>query len=246
MMDIDWAKLKEPFAASDIEWRMSRCGMNGDKPWGVALAYVTNRAIMDRLDSVVGPGGWQNKFIEGPGGGILCGISIKIGEEWVTKWDGAENTNIDAVKGGISGSMKRAAVQWGPGRYLYNLTETFITCQMNKGNDFKYQGKSKNAPPFYWKPPQLPPWALPTPQQQQPRQVPPQKQTTVQNVWADGVKDKYIILCEEMTMDNTQQAAMVGYYLRESKCDCMTIKGSEYLVANFGDIYNGFISVTNG
>lgn len=239
-MEIDWAKLKEPFLASDIEWRMSRCGMNGDKPWGVALAYVTNRAIMDRLDLIVGPGGWQNEFREGPGGGILCGISIKIGDEWVTKWDGAENTNIDAVKGGISGSMKRAAVQWGPGRYLYNLTETFITCQINKGNDFKYQGKSKNAPAFYWKPPQLPPWALPVPPQQQPKHQPSHRQTTLQNVWAEGTRDKFIIICDENGYNSVQQALICKFYLNEVALEYMTLEASNDMIEMLPDVLKGF------
>lgn len=56
-------------------------------------------------------------------GGVECGISIKIDGEWITKWDAAENTQVEAVKGGRSGAMKRAAVQWGIGRYqLCNRT----------------------------------------------------------------------------------------------------------------------------
>jgi len=247
-MEINWAKLKEPFPASDIEWRLGRSGANAKGVWAVALAYVTNRAIMERLDDVVGPGRWQNKFIDGPKGGLLCGISINVEGEWVTKWDGADNTNIDAVKGGLSGAMKRAGVQWGIGRYLYNLTEEFVNTNASKQHGWKYCGanKQKSVPAFYWQIPQLPPWALPAPVQQQRPEPIPQRQTTLQNVWGDGVKDKYIILCDELAMDRTQQAAMVGYYLRESKCDFMTVAGSEYLVANFGDIYDGFISVVNG
>ena len=77
------------------------------------LPYITNRAIMDRLDMVVGPENWKNAFQPSPESGILCGISIRINSEWITKWDGAAQTNYEAVKGGLSGAMKRAAVQWG-------------------------------------------------------------------------------------------------------------------------------------
>ncbi|WP_348260526.1 Rad52/Rad22 family DNA repair protein, partial [Salmonella enterica] len=67
--------------------------------------------------------------------GVECGISIKIGSEWVSKWDAAENTQVGAVKGGRSGAMKRAAVQWGIGRYLYNLEGGFaqISSDKNQG-----------------------------------------------------------------------------------------------------------------
>ena len=83
----------------------------------------------------------------------LCGLSIKDPEtgEWVRKWDGADNTNFESTKGGLSDSMKRAAYQWGIGRYLYNLDSVWVpikeagkTCIIEK----------KNIP-------KLPAWALP-------------------------------------------------------------------------------------
>jgi len=39
---------------------------------------------------------------------------------WVTKSDGADDSSIESAKGGISDSLKRAAVQYGIGRYLYH------------------------------------------------------------------------------------------------------------------------------
>ncbi len=116
---MDLNRLKDFFSADDIEWKPIAIAKSTGK--GLAAAYVTNRAIMDRLDDVCGPENWKNEFVAGPGGGVMCGISIRIGEEWITKWDGAENTDIEPVKGGLSSSMRRAAVQWGIGRYLYNL-----------------------------------------------------------------------------------------------------------------------------
>jgi hypothetical protein len=53
----------------------------------------------------------------------LCGISVydEDKKEWITKWDGADGTNFEETKGGLSDAMKRAAYQWGVGRYLYDL-----------------------------------------------------------------------------------------------------------------------------
>ena len=158
MKEIDFSKLKDPFDARDIEWRLQSCGEKNGKVWGICLAYVTNRAIQNRLDDVCGPENWKNEFKEGPDGGILCGISIKCGDEWVTKWDGAENTAIEAVKGGLSNSMKRAAsTGWGIGRYLYYLDEGFAKVSENG----KLSGKTKEGKWFKWDPPSLPAWALP-------------------------------------------------------------------------------------
>lgn len=161
-MDLD--KLDAPFAPSDIEWRVQQAGENKEgKPWCMVLAYVTNRAIMKRLDEVCGKQNWKNEYCAAPDGGVMCGISILIDSRWVTKWDAAENTQIEAVKGGMSGAMKRAAVQWGIGRYLYNLDESFARCSTDKqpGSDW-VRAKAKSGNLFYWQIPTLPNWALPS------------------------------------------------------------------------------------
>lgn len=160
-------RLQDRFPAEDIEWRIARAGFsqNGNL-YGTVLAYITNRAIMHRLDEVCGPANWRNEFREwnvGGKQGVLCGISIRIDGEWVTKWDGAENTDVESVKGGLSDSMKRAGVQWGIGRYLYNLEEGFAVIT-DHGKYFA-SGKDKATGKgwrFKWNPPTLPIWALPS------------------------------------------------------------------------------------
>ena len=116
-----WEKLAAPFEEHEIEWR---CGAtNKDKTKCLALPYITNRAIQNRLDSVLGPTGWKVAFTP-LDGGFICKLSVKVsdsllGDTWITKEDGASSTNFEPIKGGISDSMKRAAVQFGIGRYLY-------------------------------------------------------------------------------------------------------------------------------
>lgn len=171
-------KLSEPFPPEMIEWRLQSCGIkkgSGDL-WAKALAYITNRAIMDRLDAECGPENWKNTFTPAPGGGVLCGIAIKCGDEWVAKFDGAENTALDAVKGGLSGAMKRAAVQWGIGRYLYGLEVVWV----DRFDSDKYakgakEGKTKEGREFGWFPPSLPSWALPEGTKSQTKQQPKQE-----------------------------------------------------------------------
>lgn len=157
-------RLKEPFAAEDIEWRIQQFDkVKGE--WAMVLAYVTNRAIMNRLDEVLGIEGWSNEYTTAPSGGILCGITTYFAEQPITKYDGAENTHIEAVKGGLSASMKRAAVMWGIGRYLYGLEAVFVrTTQLKPPNmtgwNRYYDQTSKKS--YYWKTPELPAWALPS------------------------------------------------------------------------------------
>ena len=56
-------ELAQPFAPEDLEWRLQRAFE--DKKRGIAVPYVTNRAIQARLDDVVGPDGWTS-----PGTGL--------------------------------------------------------------------------------------------------------------------------------------------------------------------------------
>ena len=149
--------LKEPFAPEDVEWRAAQSGDKNGKCWVKVLAYITNRAIMNRLDDVCGMGGWRNEYVPAPLGGVMCGIYIKVDNEWIGKWDGADNTNIEATKGGLSGAMKRAGYQWGIGRYLYGLTEGWGTVSPHGKNS----AKTKSGTWFKWDPPALPQWALP-------------------------------------------------------------------------------------
>ena len=164
---MDLARLANPFPAQDIEWRLQAAGTKDGKIWARCLAYITNRAIQERLDAVCGPGNWKNEYIPWEIGtpGVLCGISIYVPRnpeaggynEWVTKWDGAEQTDIEAMKGGLSAAMKRAAVQWGIGRYLYDLEAGFARVS----EDGKHRGKTPEGQWFRWDPPELPAWAVP-------------------------------------------------------------------------------------
>jgi hypothetical protein len=118
-------KLAEPFADSEIEWRVG--STTKDKKKAMMLPYVTNRAIMNRLDDVLGSENWKSEFRE-IHKGIICTLSIRLTEngEWITKEDGADLTNIEPTKGGLSDSMKRAAVHFGMGRYLYEAETEWV------------------------------------------------------------------------------------------------------------------------
>ena len=132
-------ELARPFAPEDLEWRIQVT--TKDKTSGLAIPYVTNRAIQDRLDEVVGPENWYNDYKPWHGNGKkdaqICGISIYFeGKGFITKWDGAEDSDIEPIKGGLSDSMKRSAVQWGIGRVLYKMTKPLWVRIEQKGNSY--------------------------------------------------------------------------------------------------------------
>ena len=138
--------LAQPFAPEDLEWRIQTTSK--DKTRGMAVPYVTNRAIQTRLDEVCGPDNWYNDFkpwhANGKKESQLCGIAIHFeGRGWITKWDGAEDSDIESVKGGLSDSMKRAAVQWGIGRVLYNLDSVWVDIEQ-VGSSFVIKNSERN------------------------------------------------------------------------------------------------------
>ena len=61
------------------------------------------RAVQKRLDETVGPFNWKNVYSLWHDNSQICGISIFYDErkEWVTKFDGAENSDFEPVKGGL-------------------------------------------------------------------------------------------------------------------------------------------------
>ena len=140
-------KLQAPFKPDEIEWRVG--STTKDKSKGMALPYVTNRAIQNRLDEVFGCFGWKNEYREWKGKSQICGISVKHEDEWITKWDGADDSNMEGTKGGLSDAMKRAAYQWGIGRYLYKLDSVWVPLKQ-RGNSYVLAQI-----------PELPKWALP-------------------------------------------------------------------------------------
>ena len=155
-------KLKQPFPAKEIKWRVQTYGKSNNGHWAMVLAYIDARAVMDRLEKVVGFGNWQDNIKSLDNGKTFCELSIKVNDEWITRTGVAGETNVEKEKGGASDALKRAGVKFGIGRYLYHLTTNFAeTSEDKKKGDNWHKTKTKNNEYFWWKEPQLPSWALP-------------------------------------------------------------------------------------
>lgn len=123
-----------PFDPEQIHWRVGV--VSADKSKGLALAYMDARDVMDRLDAVCGPDGWQNRYSSSEGL-VICEIGLLVGpNNWVWKADGAGVTDIEAEKGAASDAFKRAAVRWGIGRYLYDIKGLWVKIEP-AGKSFK-------------------------------------------------------------------------------------------------------------
>ena len=122
---IDLSQLHEPFDPSVVSWRVGSISKKDPKK-ATALAYIDARDVMDRLDKVIGSENWQCRYI-GFGEKTCCEIDIWVeGRGWVTKSNGAGDSNVEAEKGAFSDAFKRAAVAWGIGRYLYDVKNVWV------------------------------------------------------------------------------------------------------------------------
>ncbi len=135
-------QLSAPFPVEMIEWRVG--STNKEKTKCLPLCYIDARAVMDRLDSVCGPGGWQCNYNAGHGGSWICNLGVKIGDAWLWKADGAGATDIEGDKGAMSDALKRAAVRWGIGRYLYELKAAWVPLENGRYISAEERGKLDN------------------------------------------------------------------------------------------------------
>lgn len=134
--------LGQPFPYSDVHWRMQY--VDTTKMEGYAVPYLDARAVEDRFDQVLGQKNWNDSYeswhtytetvTERDKTTVkeirsqLCTIYVYNEErkEWLGKTDGAENTDIESIKGGLSDSFKRAAVKWNVGRYMYKMETVWV------------------------------------------------------------------------------------------------------------------------
>jgi hypothetical protein len=139
--------LAEPFDAAVIGWKPQ--SVSGNRC--MAIAYVDARDVMDRLDEVVGIDGWHDAYESHPDGNVVCRLSVLLGDQFITKSDvggpSDQKDMGDQRKSAFSDALKRAAVKFGIGRYIYRLEPQWVDYDPQKRQIVNV--------------PKLPPWALP-------------------------------------------------------------------------------------
>lgn len=118
-MNINLEKLKDPIP---VRWRVQR-KIEGNKV--ACVAYIDARAVYNRLDEVVGSANWQDSYHQETGVSSL-GIYDPEKKEWTWKTGQGSESNIEKDKGKASDALKRAAVAWGVGRFLYEMPEKIL------------------------------------------------------------------------------------------------------------------------
>jgi hypothetical protein len=141
------ADLAAPFDPKDVKFKPQSVKNNR----ALAMAYVDARVIQDRLDDVLGVENWQDEYETLADGSVICRLRLKLGDQWITKMDvgspSEQPDGGDRLKAAFSDALKRAAVKFGVGRYLYRLPAQWVD----------YDPVKKQIV----KPPPLPAFALP-------------------------------------------------------------------------------------
>jgi hypothetical protein len=114
-------RLAEPFPDASIG--MKPQSVKGNR--ALVVFYCDARDVMDRLDAVIGIGSWQDDYELLPDGSVICRLKICVEDRWITKTDvgspSEQPDGGDRLKAAFSDALKRAAVKYGIGRYLYSM-----------------------------------------------------------------------------------------------------------------------------
>jgi len=114
-------KLQDPFRLDELQFRVLAAFPKNSPTAARVSAYIDARTVFDRLDAVVGAGGWQVDH-DASGGQVITALELwdPFLERWIRKEDGGfigGQDDVASTKGTLSDGVKRAAVAWGIFRY---------------------------------------------------------------------------------------------------------------------------------
>ncbi|WP_131099838.1 Rad52/Rad22 family DNA repair protein [Bacillus sp. SYJ] len=146
--------LQAEFPFEQLGWKVTNTFESQGRFFAYVAPFVDARAIQDRFDEVFGIDNWQVSYEKWGEKATKCTISVFLNERWISKEDGSEESDYSSVKGGFSNSLKRAAVLWGVGRYLYNVkpTKVELSTRSNGPNSIYVSYQKKG---YYFIPPTM-------------------------------------------------------------------------------------------
>ena len=158
------AALAAPFDVSEIKFRPGPKSRDGKS--ALALAYIDARNVMDRLDEVMGVDNWGTRYtvVDQPSKAVECQLTLHFDDRWVTKSDvgfpndgkDADNNSSAHLKAAYSDALKRAAVQFGIGRFLYSLELERDYMPINEFGRFTETPRIKGSSPARTPAPEAP------------------------------------------------------------------------------------------
>lgn len=136
--------LKKPIPHS---WRVQ--SYSKYKPLATVMAYIDARDAQEVLDAYCDYG-WHRKH-QMLNDRLYCSIGIEMPDGSI-QWreDCGTESNEDKEKGQASDSFKRAGVNWGIGRFLYDMDIQYVTANAIKEDQYtkKEEGKIYAKSPY--------------------------------------------------------------------------------------------------
>ncbi len=123
-----YQKLREPFESKFISWRVTARSKDSTK--AQIAYYIDARAVQHRLNTVLGVDGWNFTYKESEKDNSVHGrLEVRVGKEIVVREDvGYPNSEDkqEMLKDAVSDALKRCAVHFGVGHFLYALPMLWI------------------------------------------------------------------------------------------------------------------------
>jgi len=127
-------ELQVPFDIALVKWRASETKFIDRKLQGFCLPYADPRAYKDRLNSLISPIGWREKYtLDTTTTKILVTCELNIdylgchsatGEEW--------SRNENAATAAEAQAFKRSCAGFGLGRYFYHFVGVWLALDPQK------------------------------------------------------------------------------------------------------------------
>lgn len=150
-------ELRRPFTAAAVKFKPQAVSKDGTK--ALATFYVDARLVMERLNHVVGPENWTNEptvlFESNPQAHQAFQFPVQqaltvFGVRKVDVGVYMQGSTADdkAIKSAYSDSLKRAAVMFGIGAYLYALPKQWFDFERGpngKGGKWKNEAAIRKA-----------------------------------------------------------------------------------------------------
>lgn len=136
-MSNPWEVLKRPFDFKDIDIKSQSVAKDDNQ--ALAVAYFDARAAQDRLDEAFTPADWSFRVREchlGAKSGIFGTLTVWVDGREIVREDVSELTDIEPLKGGVSGAFKRCFSQLG-NRTLYDTDLGWHPCEKRADGKFK-------------------------------------------------------------------------------------------------------------
>lgn len=132
----DWVEverlLARPFPPHYVELKPGK--LTKDQSKARSMAYADARAYMDRLDQVMGVGGWSSSrtMLQNSGTQVAIEVHIRIGGTTHSGVGHAPMTDGNSWTVADAQALKRACVEYGLGRYLYGLAVLWLPYDVQK------------------------------------------------------------------------------------------------------------------